>query len=357
MLALREMARTLLAVLMFLAVALGPVRAADTLDIYFIDVEGGQATLLVTPAGQSMLIDSGFPGTGTFGSTPGDPGQARDAQRILAAARKAGITRIDYLVISHFHADHAGGVPELAQLIPIDTFVDHGNVLPVAETNVRGTLAMFERYAAVRARGKHLEPKPGDRVPLNGVDVTVLSALGSVIPRPLAGAGAPNAKCGATVPPAEEVNENPRSTGVLVQFGRFRFLDLGDLAGQPLFDLVCPSNRVGPIDAYLVPHHSGVDAADAATFEAFRPRVAISNNGAAKGGAPETLRAIRSSPGLLDAWQLHHSRRAGADNAADDRIANLDETTSHWIKLSARVDGSFDVESDRTGTVRHYPAR
>jgi beta-lactamase superfamily II metal-dependent hydrolase len=351
------MKRSLLGVAIALVIACVLARAAGTLDIYFIDVEGGQATLLVTPAGQSLLIDTGFPSSGTFGSVPGDPAQARDAQRVLAVARKAGVTRINYLLITHFHADHFGGVPELAQLIPIDTFVDHGNVLPVAETNVRGTLAAFDAYAAVRARGRHLEPTPGDRVPLTGVDVTVLSALGSVVARPLPGAGAPNPKCGATAPPSEEVNENPRSTGVVVQFGRFRFLDLGDLAGQPLFDLVCPNDRVGPVDAYLVSHHSGIDASDAATFEAFKPRVVISNNGVAKGGAPETLRSIRSSPGLLDAWQLHVSRRGGADNAPADRIANLDETTAHWIKLSASEDGSFDVENGRTGIVRRYSAR
>jgi competence protein ComEC len=332
------------------------IRAAGTLDIYFIDVEGGQATLLVTPSGQSMLVDTGFPSTGTFGSTPGSPAQARDAQRILAVAKQAGVSRIDYLLITHFHADHVGGAPELAQLIPIDTFVDHDNVLPVAE-NVRGTLAAFDAYAAVRAKGKHLAPKPGERVPLNGVDVTVLSAAGSVIERPLAGAGAANSKCTATVTPSEEANENPRSTGILVQFGRFRFLNLGDLAGQPLFDLVCPADRVGPVDAYLVTHHAGNDAGDPATFEAFRPRVAISNNGAAKGGAPAALRAMKASPGVLDGWQLHTSRRAGADNFPDDRIANLDETTAHWIKLSARDDGSFDVQNGRTGAVKSYPAR
>jgi competence protein ComEC len=344
-------------VVVALLVALGPVGAAGTLDIYFIDVEGGQATLLITPTGQSLLVDAGFTGTGAFSSTPGNPREARDAQRILTAARKAGVTRIDYLLITHFHADHDGGVPELAQLLPIDTFVDHGNVLPVAEQNVPGTLAAFDAYAAVRAKRKHLEPKPGDRVPLNGVDVTVLSAVGSAIARPLAGAGGVNTKCAPSAPPAAEVNENPRSTGIVVQFGRFRFLDLGDLSGQPLFDLVCPNNLVGPVDVYLVAHHSNVDASDAATFEAFRPRVAISNNGVSKGGAPHTLRAVHASPGLLDAWQLHRSQRGGADNAPDDRIANLDETTAHWIKLSAREDGSFDVENPRTGALRHYAAR
>jgi len=141
--------------------------ARTTLDIYFIDVEGGQATLVATPAGEALLVDAGFPGSGGFDALPGDPAKARDAQRILAAARDAGATQIDYLLTTHFHADHDGGVVELSQLLPIRTFVDHGRVLPDAES-VAGTLRAFDRYAAVRAKGRHLEPAPGDRIPLKG---------------------------------------------------------------------------------------------------------------------------------------------------------------------------------------------
>src|SRR5471032_442837 len=161
-------------VLVALAVTLAPLVAARTFDIYFIDVEGGQSTLIVTPAGESLLIDTGFPGDGTFASLPGDPHTARDAGRILAAAKDAGVTRIDYLLITHFHADHDGGVVELAQQIPIRTFVDHGGVHADAE-NVAGTLDAYARYAAVRAKGRHLEPKPGDRLPLKGVEAVVVS--------------------------------------------------------------------------------------------------------------------------------------------------------------------------------------
>ena len=171
------MRRTLVA----LAIALSQAAGASTLDIYFIDVEGGQATLIVTPAGESLLVDAGFPGDGTFASKAGDPRQARDAQRVAAAARAAGVTRVDYLLVTHFHADHAGGVPELAQLLPIGTFIDHDTVPAVAETNVAGTLAMFEAYAAVRAKGTHLVPKPGDRLPLKGVDAIVVSTSGSAL--------------------------------------------------------------------------------------------------------------------------------------------------------------------------------
>ncbi|MBI3490726.1 MAG: MBL fold metallo-hydrolase [Acidobacteria bacterium] len=334
--------------------------AARTLDIYFIDVEGGQSTLIVTPARQTLLIDAGFPGSGTFQSKPGDPRDARDAQRIAAAARDAGVARIDYLLITHFHADHDGGVVELAQLMPIGTFIDHGSVPPEAEQNVAGTLDAFQAYAAVRAKGRHIEPKLGDRLPLKGLDAIVVSSAGSTIVKPLAGAGGHNPACAATSSPgpdAQEPHENPRSTGIRLRFGKFRFLDVGDLSGQPLFALACPNNLVGPVDVYLVAHHANVDATDPATFAAFKARVAILNNGATKGGAPEVFATLHRAPGLEDVWQLHRSENAGADNFTDDRIANLNERTAHWIKLSANDDGSFRVRNGRTGGEKGYGAR
>ena len=330
--------------------------ARGTLDIYFIDVEGGQSTLVVTPAGQSLLVDTGFPGDGTFASLPGDPRKARDANRILTAARAAGVKQIDYLLTTHFHADHDGGVVELAQLIPIRTFVDHEPPGPHAE-RVVGTLAAFDRYARVRATGNHLLPKPGSRIPLKGVEALVVSSAGATLPKPLAGAGEANPACGATGTDAQEPTENPRSTGIRLRFGRFTFLDVGDLSGPPLFALVCPNSLVGPTDVYLVAHHGGVDAADPATFAGLAPRVAIVNNGATKGGAPELLAALHQARGLEDAWQLHRSEASGPKNVPDDRIANLDESTAHWIAVRAREDGSFTVTNGRTGVTKSYRAR
>src|SRR6478609_7781437 len=217
------------------AAALCAVVAAQgrtTLDIYFIDVEGGQSTLVATPAGEALLVDTGFPGSGGFDALPGDPAKARDAQRIVAAARDAGVKQIDYLLTTHFHADHDGGVVELAKLLPIRTFVDHGRVLPEAES-VAGTLRAFDAYAAVRAKGRRLEPAPGDRIPLKGIEAVVVSAAGATVKAPLAGAGGRTASCAATAPAAQEPHENPRSTGVRLQFGQFRFLDVGDLTGPP----------------------------------------------------------------------------------------------------------------------------
>jgi hypothetical protein len=260
-------------------------------------------------------------------------------------------------LITHVHADHDGAVAELAQLLPIRTFVDHDSVLPQAEQGVPGTLDAFSAYAIARAKGRHLEPKPGDRLPLKRIEAVVTSSAGSTIGRPLPGAGRRNASCAASARSPQEPNENPRSTGIRLRFGKFRFLDIGDLTGKPLFDLVCPNDLIGPVDVYLIAHHGGADAADPATFAAFRPRVAILNNGATKGGAPEMLAGLRRAQGLEDVWQLHRSESAGAENFADDQIANLDASTAHWIKLSSNDDGSFRLTNARTGVGKSYPAR
>jgi competence protein ComEC len=329
------------------ALALKAVSAARTLDIYFIDVEGGQSTLFVTPAGESLLVDTGYAESD------------RDSGRILAAARDAGVKQIDYLLMTHFHPDHDGGVAQLSTMIPIRTFIDHGDLVrsPEAMAEERWPVfsAAYTAYAAARAKGRHVEPKPGDRLPLKGLEVMFVSSAAAAIVKPVTGAGQPNPACEASAPPPQERFENPRSTGFHLRFGSFRFVDLGDLSGPPLFALLCPTNLLGRIDLYLVPHHAGPDVTYPATF-AVKPRVAIVNNGATKGGSPEGLAALHEVQGLLDVWQLHRSQLAGARNFADDRIANLDESTGHWIKASASEDGSFTVTNGRTGMTKQYGA-
>jgi competence protein ComEC len=330
---------------------------AQSLEIYFIDVEGGQSTLVVTPTRESLLIDTGFAGNGE-GYHPGDPHQARDANRIAAAAHDAGIRKIDYLLITHFHDDHDGGVRELSQLMLIRTFVDHGAPSPEVASNTGvEQLDAFGVYASVRSGSPHVQPKPGERLPLRGVDVTVVSSAGTTLHKSLRQGGSNNDACRDQPTPARDPYENPRSTGVVIEYGKFRFLDLGDLSGQPLFDLVCPKDMIGPVDAYLVAHHGGPDVADPATFAAFRPRVAIMNNGTQKGGSLEVYQALHHVPGLEDVWQLHLSAAAGDSNFAPTYTANLDETTAHWIKLVANADGSFRVLNPRTGDSKLYTPR
>jgi len=335
--------RRLASIAVILCIASACTTTPKTIDIYFIDVEGGQATLLVSPEGESLLIDAGYPGEGD---------DARDAKRIVVAATDAGVSRIDHLLITHFHRDHFGGAAELMQLMPVSNFIDHDKPAPEALVTPIA-VEHFERYQQARKAGIHVVPAVGDRLPLRGVEAVVVSTDG-LTTATMEGAGTPNTACDRAVLAAVDAYENPRSTGVLIEFGQFRFLDVGDLSGQPLSDLVCPVDRIGPVDVYLVPHHGGADVADPATLDAFRPRVAILNNGAEKGGEPAIFDFLRAADDLEAVWQLHRSELEGAENFNDARIANLDERTAHWIKLTAYRDGSFRIQNGRTGVWVDY---
>lgn len=351
-------------VLVLVAGMARPAMPAGELRIYFIDVEGGQSTLAVTPRGEALLIDAGFAGKGTINSVPGEvaASEARDAGRILAAMRDAGVGRIDYLLVTHFHRDHMGGITDLAQLVPIGAYIDHGSAYPPEQRARPDTMDMMElpaydAYIKLRGKGRHLQPKPGDRLPLKGVEAIMVSSDRATLRKPMAGAGAANPACRPAAMVAQgRDDENPRSGGFVLRFGRFRFLDLGDLNSQPLYDLVCPTNDVGPVDVYLVAHHGNSTVADPATLAAFQPRVAVVNNGERKGGRRALLQMLHEAP-RMDSWQLHVSGEGAEFNAPPERIANLDESTAHWLKLTARPDGSFTVVNGRTGVARDYPAR
>jgi beta-lactamase superfamily II metal-dependent hydrolase len=325
--------------------ALSLLAGANTLNIYFIDVEGGQSTLIVTPAGQSLLVDAGYPGR-----------EGRDADRIMASARAAGLTRIDYLLVTHLHEDHDGGVAELSRRIPIGTFVDYGSPVESATEVV----AAFADYSEVRDRSRHLVPKAGDRLPLDGVIVDVVSADGTVLSSPLDGAGQRNAACADFERPPDSRGENPRSIGIRLRFGAFRFLDVGDLVASKMADLVCPVNLIGEVDAYLITHHANSDASLPAVFEATHPRVAIANNGPWKGATPQTMTALHALRNPTDVWQLHRTINYGAENFPEGFIANLGFEAADgasWIKLSAHENGAFSITNGRTGWTKHYPAR
>ena len=332
--------RTTLTTLL-LVLLCGSVRAAGTLEVYFIDVEGGQATLFVSPSGESMLVDTGWPDA-----------QGRDAARIVAAARLAGVKQIDYLVVTHYHMDHVGGVPQLAARIPIRTFVDHG---PSVEHDAEAD-QLFAAYTSVRDEGKHLLAKPGEEIPIGGIRVQVLTAAGEEISSALPGAGAPNPLCAAAKRKDPDPSENARSIGMLITYGKFRMIDLGDLTWNKELQLACPDNKIGTIDVYLSTHH-GLDQSSAPPLvHALHPLVAIMNNGARKGGSPEAWQTMHSAPGLEDIWQLHYALEAGkANNAPDDFIANLEEhCQGNWIKLAAEQDGHFTVTNGRNEKTKTY---
>jgi competence protein ComEC len=310
------------------------------LEIYFIDVEGGQATLFVTPSGQSMLIDTGYPGF-----------EDRDVNRVLSAIKQAGPTKLDVLLVTHHHTDHVGNVPPIAAGIPVGTFVDHGETVetdPEAKT-------LYANYVKARAAGRHLLARPDMKIPLTDLDMTIVAAGGDRLTRPLAGAGTPTAECASFKPKDTDLSENARSVGSMIAFGRFRMIDLGDLTWNKEQQLVCPNNLLGTVDVYLTTHH-GLDQSNAPVIlQALKPRVAIMNNGPNKGGSAEAMKAIRALPGLEDFWQLHYSIDGGKDlNMPERMIANLDESAAHFIKLTAQRDGSFSVTNSRTKETKSY---
>jgi competence protein ComEC len=343
--------------------------SAKTLDIYVVDVEGGNATLFVSPAGESLLVDSGNAGAGAV----------RDAERIAAAARAAGLNSIDTLITTHWHGDHYGGMAELASRLPIRTFIDHGpNVQPAPATDD----FLQKVYPQLYAKGQHRVAKAGDKVPVAGLNVTIVSSAGEVIKTPLPGAGAPNPSC-ANFKPGQGNAEDPMSVGTYVTYGRFRTVHLGDLTKQKEFELLCPANRIGVVDVFLGLHH-GVDSSNSEVIHGLHPRVAIMNNGTRKGGPPDVMKVVFSSPGLEDLWQMHFSQLGGQEYTVPGLfIANLlDEPSTtmpiapiaapppgpgappapvhngqaFWIKLSSKADGSFTVTNTRNQFSKTYAA-
>jgi len=329
--------------LLVLSASLVAQTASQPLQVYSIDVEGGQATLFVTPTGQSMLIDTGWPGF-----------DGRDADRIVAATKLAGVQKIDYLVITHYHRDHVGGVPQLTDRIKIANFVDHGDNMENADQTRTG----YSDYLASisKAHGKRLTVKPGDRIPISGIDVRVLAAARQHISRPLPGAGEANSFCASEPAPPEDPTENSASLGVFVSYGKFRLLDMGDLTKKAETALVCPKNPIGRVDVFFVTHH-GLDQSNSKAFvHAVHPRVAIMNNGAHKGGSAEAWQTVKDAPGLEDLWQLHYAMDSDQKhNSAENLIANVNDAEGNYLKLVAQSDGSFTVQNSRNSFQKSYP--
>jgi competence protein ComEC len=294
--------------------------ATKPLQIYVVDTEGGKAALFVSPTGQSALVDSGSPG-------------GRDTDRIMAALADAGVTELDYLVSTHYHVDHIGGLQELAKRIAIATFVDHGPSVEERE-QVQG---FQQAYADLYGKAKHIVVKPGDRIPITGFDWRVVTSAGKVLTTPLPGGGKANPAC-AQFTPKEIANdpENGQSLGTVVTLGLFRAIDLGDLLWNNEHDLMCPANPVGTVDLYLVSHHGLDQSGSPVLVHGVQPRVAVMQNGTRKGAGPQAMATMRSSPGLEDIWQLHWSYGAGIEqNSAGVFIANLDDAATIAAVLTA----------------------
>ena len=360
----------LAALLTAAGVAPSAAQTRTTLDIYVVDVEGGNATLYVAPSGELVLIDTG---------NVAPAAAIRDAERIAAAAKDAGLTRIDHLITTHWHGDHFGGMAELAKRIPIREYIDHG-------PNIQSQPAFDEffnkTYPALYGAAKHTVVKPGDTVAVAGLDWRIVASAGAVLKTPLPGAGAANPACASFKPQDPDPTENAQSVGSVITFGKFRVVQLGDLTWNKEFELMCPNNPLGTADLYVVSHHGLGISNSAALVHGIRPRVTIVNNGTRKGAVPAAMQTLFSSPGNEDVWQIHFSQLGGQEYTVPGMfIANGIDTPqtalpvapiaapapgaaappppahngpAFWIKVSAKPDGTFTVTNQRNGFAKTY---
>ena len=353
--------------------SVGQTAPRTTLDIYVIDVEGGTAILFVAPSGESMLIDSG--------GLPRDLSDPRDSGRIMEAVNAAGIQKIDHMVTSHYDTDHYAGLPSLADRIRIEEYIDHG---PNTQSAVQADRFMKDIYPQLYAKAKHTVVKAGDKISLGGAEVLVVSSAGEFIKTPTPGGGKPNPSC-VNLQSPRTGNEDLQSISVFVAYGKFSLYHSSDLPQGKENEMMCPNTRVGPVDMLVGMHHGHPQSNSPALVHAVRPRVAIINNGTRKGGNPEVMRTIFTSPGLEDLWQMHFSVLSGQEytvpgmfiaNMFDDQSAAMPiapvappprgpnqppppahEGKAYWFKVSVQQNGIFTVTNTRNGFSKTHEAR
>jgi competence protein ComEC len=364
--------RMLFVVVLMFSVAIATAQTRrTTLDIYVIDVEGGTAVLFVSPSGESVLIDTG-------NLRPAPMASVRDAERTLAAAKDAGITKIDHLIITHFHSDHVGGLSELGKRIPIGEFIDHGpNMMPTADVDA----FLQGGYKEMYTKTKHVVAKPGDRVNVTGLDWRLVSSAAETIKTALPGQRATaNPYCGNYTVTNVELTEDDQAVGSVITFGKFRTMLLGDLTPNRQYELFCPQNRIGTLDLLLAGRHGALNGEY--LVNAVNPRVIITNNGPRKGAQPDAMKIFFSAPRVEDVWQIHASQLAGQEYTVPGMfIANTydQEQTAmpvapfvapprgqegppapehngkaYYIKISAQQDGTFTVTNMRNGFTKAY---
>ena len=266
--------------------------------------------------------------------------------------------------------------------MPIRNFIDHGaNVQPAQAADD----FLTKVYPALYEKSKHTVAKPGDKVAVAGLDWRIVTSAGAALKNPLPGGGKANPYCSAFKPQEVDKSENAQSVGSIVTFGKFRVAHLGDVTWNKEFDLMCPSNPIGTVDLFVVSHHGQAISNSEVLVHALAPRVGIVNNGTRKGGQPDAMRILHSSPGLEDLWQMHFSQLSGQEytvpgmfiaNSTDEPqtampIAAIQAPppgpgaapppahngAAFWFKVSAQTDGSFTVTNARNGFTKTYRAR
>lgn len=348
------------------AVASHRPRHQKDLRIVMVDVEGGASILFVTPKGKSLLIDAGWPpGIGGPRSTPGAPPPPSSADRIAAAAASLGVKRIDYLLMTHYHLDHVGGVPSLLAKLPADTFIDHGPNRQISSPRATARELAFApatwypRWVAAYKGRRHITAHVGQKLNIGSLHLQFVTSDGNVLGAPLSSAGQPNPYCEGE--PQKDITggeENVRSLGMLITFGNTRILDLGDLTWNKELQLLCPVNKVGKVDLYFVTGH-GMNLSSSPPTAAFSPIVVLMQNGSYKGGDAEVIKTVEGYPGLQGFWREHYSVRYPELNGDPNYIANLNTQPDHGYSI--RVDitrgGLITVINERNHFSRTYHAR
>jgi beta-lactamase superfamily II metal-dependent hydrolase len=369
------------AALLTSALTVPALAVEGTLKVVSIDVEGGGGTLFVTPEGKSLLIDTGWPSGA--GLLPSPDGAKNSADRIVAAAKKLGVSKIDYLIITHYHMDHVGGIQDLVKRIPVDTFIDHGDnaehLAPGEQIppDLAGGMPdqLYPKYLETIKGHKHIVAKPGQVINIGSMTDTIVASNGVVLSKPLAGAGQAIAACDTALSKSSKDiggEENRRSVASLLRFGKVSIAMFGDLSWDKERELSCPVGKLGHVNLLIATQHGSIISSNPASIADMHPDVALVGMGGKKGGDEESIKTIKASPGLMGFWQTHESfahPSLGADNK--NMIANLNPAASavaahakqmftsppdegHAIHAEITTDGKITVTNDRNGYSKTY---
>jgi competence protein ComEC len=375
--------RILAAALMTSALTVPALAADGTLKVVSIDVEGGGGTLFVTPEGKSLLIDTGWPGN--YGLLPSPDGAQNSADRIVAAAKKLGLSKIDYVIITHYHMDHVGGVMDLVKRMPVGTFIDHGANAEHLDPNAKidpvlvagAPDALYPKYLETIKGHNHIVARPGMVIPMGSMTDTIVSSDGVVLSKPLPGAGAPIAACDTAFSKSSKADggeENTRSVASLLTFGKVRIAAFGDLSWKKERELSCPVGKLGHVNLLVVTQHGSNISSNPASIADMHPDVALMGSGGKKGGDEEAIKTVKASPGLMGFWQTHENFAHPEWDGDKNMIANLNPPASavatqakslfsappdegHAIHAEITRDGQITMTNDRNGFSRTYQVK
>ena len=351
------MRKFLAAALLTSALIVPAAAQQGTLKVVSIDVEGGGGTLFVTPEGKSLLIDTGWPGG--YGLLPSPDGAKNSAERIVAAAKKLGVTKLDYVIITHYHMDHVGGAMELVKLMPVDTFIDHGPNVEHLPPGVKDDPQLpggapdilYPKYLEATKSSKHIVAKPGQVIQIGSMTDTIVSSNGVTLSKPLKGAGQPIAACNTAEAKSEKDiggEENRRSVASLLSFGKVSIALFGDLSWDKERELSCPAGKLGHVNLLIATQHGSNISSNPASIADMHPDIVLMGAGGKKGGDEASIKTYKASPGLMALWQTHDSYAHPEWTSDKNFVANLNPPAS---AVAAQAKSLFSVPPDKGNAI------